>query len=186
MKIERRKKYLKIEQIPSVQNWLPIEKVLEKGIVKMKDSSYIKIIKVSPINYNLKSELEKEAILNSYKNLFKSSYFNLQILVQSKKEDLSNNIKLLKSSENYKEIKEKYIEYIESLNKTKKSSCKNFYLIIKESTSEKNEKIKIENLQNEFFKIKESLSRCGNLVSEYTEDNQIYEILYSFLNSNKV
>ena len=77
MKIERRKKYLKIEQIPSVQNWLPIEKVLEKGIVKMKDSSYIKIIKVSPINYNLKSELEKEAILNSYKNLFKRSYFKI-------------------------------------------------------------------------------------------------------------
>ena len=38
------------------------------------------------------------------------------------KEDLSNNIKILKSSENYKEIKEKYIEYIESLKKTKKSS----------------------------------------------------------------
>ena len=117
---------MKLEQIPSVQNWLPIEKILDKGIIKMKDSSYIKIINVSPINYNLKSELEKEAILNSYKNLFKSSYFNLQILIQSKKEDLSNNIKLLRENNYHEEIKEKYIEYIENLNMLKKSSAKIF------------------------------------------------------------
>ena len=177
---------MKVEQITSVQNWLPFEKILDKGIIKMKDSSYIKIIKVNPINYNLKSDLEKEAILNSYKNLFKSSYFNLQILIQSKKEDLTNNIKLLNSNDYYKEIKERYINYIEQLNKIKKSSCKNFYLIIKDSTSEKDEKIKIENLQKEYFKIKDSLSRCGNLVSEYTNEEEIYEIIYSFLNSNKI
>ena len=46
-------------QIKSVQIWLPIEKILEDGIIKMKDSSYIKILNVSPINYNLKSNLEK-------------------------------------------------------------------------------------------------------------------------------
>ena len=177
---------MKVEQITSVQNWLPFEKILDKGIIKMKDSSYIKILKVNPINYNLKSDLEKEAILNAYKNLFKSSYFNLQILIQSKKEDLTNNIKLLNSNDYYKEIKERYINYIEQLNKIKKSSCKNFYLIIKSSTSEKDEKIKIENLQNQYFKIKDSLSRCGNLVSEYTNEEQIDEILFSFLNSNKI
>lgn len=177
---------MKIEQIRTVQSWLPIEKILDKGIIKMKDSSYIKIIKVNPINYNLKSELEKEAVLNSYKNLFKSSYFNLQILIQSKKEDLSQNIKLLRKNNFHEEIREKYIEYIENLNRIKKSSCKNFYLIIKNSTSEKDEKIKIENLQNQYFKIKDSLSRCGNLVSEYTNEEQINEILFSFLNSNKI
>ena len=177
---------MKIEQIRTVQSWLPIEKILDKGIIKMKDSSYIKIINVSPINYNLKSELEKEAILNSYKNLFKSSYFNLQILIQSKKEDLSNNIKLLRENNYHEEIKEKYIEYIENLNMLKKSSCKNFYLIIKDSTSERDEKVKIESLQNEYFKIKDFLSRCGNLVSEYTDEKEIDEIIFSFLNSNKI
>ena len=80
---------MKFEQIYSVQDWLPFEKILENGIIKLKDSSYIKILKVKPINYNLKSELEKEAILNSYKNFIKSCNFNLQILIQSKKEDLS-------------------------------------------------------------------------------------------------
>lgn len=77
---------MKKEQIKSVQNWLPYEKILENGIIKLKNSSYIKIIKVEPINYNLKSELEKEAILNSYKRFIKSCNFNLQILIQSKKD----------------------------------------------------------------------------------------------------
>lgn len=176
---------MKVEQIPSVQNWLPIDKILEKGIIRMKDSSYIKILNISPINYNLKSDLEKEAILNSYINFFKSSNFNLQILIQSKKEDLSENIKILKENNYYKDIKEKYIEYINNINTIKKSSSKYYYIVIKESSQEKNETIKINDLQNKYLKIRELLSRCGNLVSEYTQENQIKEILFSFLNSNK-
>ena len=43
----------------SVQEWLPIEKIFDNGVVKTKNDKYIKIIKVLPINYNLKSNLEK-------------------------------------------------------------------------------------------------------------------------------
>ena len=70
---------MKFEQILSVQDWLPFDKILDNGIIKLKNSSYIKILKIYPINYNLKSELEKEAILNSYKSFIKSYNFNLQI-----------------------------------------------------------------------------------------------------------
>ena len=48
----------------SIQEWLPIEKIFDNGIIKLKNDSYIKIIKIIPINYNLKSEFEKEVILN--------------------------------------------------------------------------------------------------------------------------
>ena len=175
----------RIEQINSVQEWLPIERILNKGIIKMKDSSYIKILNVSPINYSLKSDLEKEAILESYKNFFKNINFNLQILIQSKKEDLSPNIKLLKKCNSHKKIKERYIEYINELNEKKKSSNKNFFIIVKESSSEDSEDIKIRNLKNKYMKIKESLSRCGNLISEYTDEKFIIEILFSLFNSKK-
>ena len=174
---------MKLEQTPTVQKWLPYDKILEKGIIKMKDLSYIKILKIKPINYNLKSDIEKEAILNSYINLFKTTNLNLQILIQSKKEDLENNIKNLKKNKTHEELQKKYIEYIQYLNKIKKSSSKNYYLIIKETTSEKTEESKIENLQNEYLKIKDSLSRCGNIVLEYTEEKEIIKIIFSFLNS---
>ena len=169
----------------SVQEWLPFENILDNGIIKLKDSSYVKIMKVTPINYNLKSELEKEAILDSYKKFIKSLNLNLQILVQSKKEDLTKHLELINKNKNLGDIKDKYIEYIKALNKNKKSSNKNFYIIIKKSTLDNNniETIIIQNLQEEYFKIKDLLARCGNVVSEYTEEEKVREVLFSFLNS---
>ena len=176
---------MKFEQILSVQDWLPFDKILDNGIIKLKNSSYIKILKIYPINYNLKSELEKEAILNSYKSFIKSYNFNLQILIQSRKEDLSIHLKLLNQNHLYQNIKEKYIEYINSLNQNKKSSSKNFFFFLKKTTESANnlENVIVQSLQEEFFKIKELLSRCGNIVSEYTKESEVEEILFSFLNS---
>lgn len=77
---------MKQQKIKSVQEWLPFETILENGIIKLKNNSYIKIIEIIPINFNLKSELEKEAILNSYKIFLKTCNFDLQILIQSNKE----------------------------------------------------------------------------------------------------
>ena len=70
----------------TVQEWLPIENIYKDGIVKLKNNKLIKILKVSPINYNLKSDLEKEAILNSYKVFLKTCNFDIQILIQSSKD----------------------------------------------------------------------------------------------------
>ena len=63
-----------------------------------------------------------------------------------------------------------------------KSSSKVFYLIIKEYPSEKNEQLIIKELQNNFKIVKDLLLRCGNIVSEYTQENEIVELLVNFLN----
>ena len=61
------------------------------------------ILKIKPINYNLKSNLEKESILNSYKLFLKSFNFNIQIIIKSQKQDLSNHIiKIINSQKNHK------------------------------------------------------------------------------------
>ena len=41
----------------TVQEWLPIEAIYNDGIIKLKNNKLIKIIKINPINYNLKSDL---------------------------------------------------------------------------------------------------------------------------------
>ena len=58
--------------IHSIQKWLPFEKILENGIIKLKNNSYIMILKIKPINYNLKSNLEN--IKNIYLPQFHSQY----------------------------------------------------------------------------------------------------------------
>ena len=76
----------------TIKEWIPLEKIYKDGTIKLKNNNYIKIIKIMPINYNLKSELEKKSIINSYKIFLKTCNFPIQILIQSKKEDLSEHI----------------------------------------------------------------------------------------------
>ena len=70
---------MKKKFLNSTQNWLPFLKILDNGVILLKDFSYVKILKITPINYNLKSNLEKEAILNSYKLFLKTCDFDIQI-----------------------------------------------------------------------------------------------------------
>ena len=178
---------MKNHQIDSVQNWLPYRKIFERGIIKLKDLSYIKIIKVIPINFNLKSDLEKQAILNSYKIFLKTCNFNFQILIQSNKENLDKHISNInkeknKEKENIKEISNNYINYIKELNVNRKSSNKNFDKILKNEKIENIEENIIEELNEKYFKIKECLARCGNIVKDINEKEKIQNILISFIN----
>ena len=175
----------------NIKEWLQLEKIYEDGIIKLKNNNYIKIIKINPINFNLKSDLEKEAILNSYKIFLKTCNFNFQILVQSNKEDLTKHIdkiekNLIQENNLIQNISKKYIQYIKQLNHEKKSSSKNFYIILKCKNENKeilnDEDYLIEKLNEQYFKIKECLSRCGNIVSDINNKKQIIDILFSFLN----
>ena len=177
----------------SVQKWLPIDEIYDNGIIKILKNKYIKILKIIPINYNLKSDLEKNKILNSYKILLKTCNFDFQILIQSNKEDLSQHIinieKNIQKKENkyLKELSKNYINFINKLNNSKNSSTKDFYLII---SNQKNENLNsyeiIENdLKEKYFKLKECLSRCGNDVIEINNKKEILNLFYLFLNTRK-
>ena len=183
------------KKIFSVQDWIPIDYFLENGIIKLKNNNYLKIIKIYPINYNLKSELEKNSILNSYKAFLKTCNFDFQIIIQSNKEDLSKHInKIKKQNEiesglnnyNIVNLSQNYINFINKKNKQKNSSSKNFYILIKaQNILENSEIVIIQDLKDKFLKIKDCLSRCGNLVEEIKNKKEVEEIFFSFLNVKK-
>ena len=99
-----------------------------------------------------------------------------------------SNINLQKNNEkeNIKKIADNYIQYIKELNQNKKSSNKNFYIVIKNSVeNEKIEKVEeniIEELNEKYFKIKECLARCGNVVKDINEKEKVKKLLFSFIN----
>ena len=177
----------------TTQDWLPFDKILENGIIISKNK-YIKIIKIIPINYDLKSNLEKEAILNSYKLFLKTCDFNIQIIIQSKKENLSKyfyNLKEISEKEENQKLKdliEKYIEFIKNKNELNKAASKNFYIVVKYVFDEKkkdinfNENLALNYLKECYLKIKETLSRCGNTIYEINSRSEAEIILNSFLN----
>ena len=166
------------------------------GFVKLKNNKIIKILKVNPINYNLKSDLEKESILNSYKIFLKTCNFNIQILIQSSKEDLTHHIKNIKKNISKKEnkylekIANNYINYIQQINLTRKSSSKDFYIILSDTINKKmnifeSEEIIKNDLKEKYFKVKECLARSGNLVSELSSSKEVEKLFFSLLNTRK-
>lgn len=195
-KIQERREILKFKKEQTTQECLPFENIYENGLLFYKNS-FIKILQISPINYDLKSNLEKEAILNSYKNFLKTCDFDIQILIQSKKEDISKTISQIKNvnetNPKILEIQEKYIDYISQMNQEKNSSSKNFYMIIakkvdilKKAPEEFiGEETKAYEFLNEcYFKIKETLTRCGNAVQEVHSKQNVLDILNSFISKN--
>jgi hypothetical protein len=124
----------------------------------------------------------------------KTCNFDIQILVQSKKEDLSKHISSVKNSvkkenKKIKNISDEYINYLNQLNMSKKSATKNFFIIIKkeknflnnnENFEDNNEKIIFDELNENYLKIKETLSRCGNIVVDINDKNVCKSILFSF------
>ena len=179
----------------TLQEWLPIKEIDKKGVVKLKNNNLIKIIKVNPINYNLKSDLEKESILNSYRIFLKTCNFDIQILIQSIKEDLSHHINNIQNNISKKEnkylekISKNYIQYINKINSERKSSSKDFYIIIS-NENKKNNNIQTEellknDLKEKYFKIKECLSRTGNSVQEMSNKENIEKLFFSILNVKK-
>ena len=178
-------------KICSVQNWLNIIKILDNGIVLLKNQKYIKIIKVLPINFFMKTDFEQESILEAYKTFLKTCNFDIQILIQSKKENISSIVNLVKEqiekddNEKINELRRKYINYIEDSNIKSKSSSKNFYIVIKKENNDfKDEEIIIEELKDKYLKIKNCLIRCGNEVEEISKE-EIKEVIYSFFNTRK-
>lgn len=168
--------------IHSIQRWLPFEKILDNGIIKLKNNFYVMILKVKPVNYNLKSNLEKEAILNSYKLFLKTCDFDIQIIVKSQKQDLNNHISKIinnknKESKVLQEISDKYLQEIEEIKSISKSDSKQFFILIKQSQQNNKEEICVDQLNEKYLKIKEGLLRCGNIVTNVNSQDEAINIL---------
>lgn len=180
-----------MKKLASFQKWLPFKEILSDGVIILKDNSYVKLIRVFPINYNLKSELEKKSILNSFKIFFKTCDFDMQVLIQSTKEDLSNYIFSLEEEQKNEENKEiqwmyqKYINFINDKNSQNKFSSKNFIIVIKKVPPKvaNNESINITDLNDKYHKIRECLSKCGNSVVEFSRE-EVINMLYNCFNNN--
>src|SRR5665213_1882837 len=71
----------------STQEHLPIAGI-QDGVIIMSDSSVRAVLKIEPINFELKSETEQNGIIYGYQAFLNSLDFPIEIVIQSKKLDL--------------------------------------------------------------------------------------------------
>jgi len=87
----------KTKSTASTQEILKFSEIHD-GIIITKTGELRAILMVSSINFALKSEQEQTAIIFAYQNFLNSLEFPIQIVMQSKKLDLSNYLVKLKKS----------------------------------------------------------------------------------------
>jgi hypothetical protein len=79
---------------PSTQQFIPIKEIKE-GVVVMRDGSLRVVLMLSSINFALKSDEEKNAIISSYQSFLNSLPFPVQIHVKSRKLHLDGYLAIL-------------------------------------------------------------------------------------------
>lgn len=119
----------------STQEFVPIKEVRD-GIVLLKDGGLRGILLASSLNFALKSEEERAAILFQFQDFLNSLDFSVQILVQSRKLDIRPYLALLEEQSKkqtnplMKIQTTEYIEFIRNFTENTNIMTKNFFIVI--------------------------------------------------------
>jgi type IV secretory pathway VirB4 component len=119
----------------ATQDFVPIKEVRD-GIVVLKDDSMRGIVLASSLNFSLKSEDERNAILMQFQDFLNSLDFAIQICIESRRLDIRPYIALLE--ERYKEQvndlmkiqTREYIEFIKKFTDDTNIMTKSFFIIV--------------------------------------------------------
>jgi type IV secretory pathway VirB4 component len=117
------------------QEFVPIKEVRD-GVVLLKNGGMRGILLCSSLNFSLKSEDEKNAILMQFQDFLNSLDFSIEIVVQSRKLDIRPYVALLEDREkaqtnNLMKIQvREYIEFIKSFTESTNIMTKNFFIVV--------------------------------------------------------
>lgn len=113
------------------------------GILILPGNQYRAILQVSSLNFELKSEDEQDAIIETYESFLNSVGTSLQILIRTREIDMDKYLEDLterldgETEPIYRDQLQNYDEFIRSLISTNKILTRHFYVIVPFSTSGK-------------------------------------------------
>jgi hypothetical protein len=123
------------KELASTLDFMQVEEVRDSVIV-LKESQIRSVISVSSANFALKSTKEQDVIISSFQGVLNTLEEPIQILVQSRKLDLTNYIDKLKRLEDeqtndlLKLKMQEYITYIQQMIQQINIMSKQFYVIV--------------------------------------------------------
>lgn len=193
----------------ATQEFVPIQEVRD-GIVILKDGSMRGVVFSSSLNFSLKSEDERRAIVLQFQDFLNSLDFTIQISIQSRRLDIRPYMALLE--DRYKEQMNdlmkiqtrEYIDFIRKFTETNNIMTKSFFIVVpydpamidiksgfnffnKKSAEEVQQKKELtfeENrtqLEQRVSVVEQGLSRCGiRVVRLGTEE--VIELFYKIFN----
>jgi len=175
----------------STQLFLKIAEIRDDSAV-LKNGGVRAILKVTSINFNLKSEDEQNAIIYSYQNFLNSLEFPIQIVIRSKKLDIDNYIDelsqigekqtnplLQRQTYEYMDYIQRLVEYADIMEKNFlvvvpydpfRSVKPNFIQRFFQNMQPKDSFIEVQRRHKEFLQLKKSLNQRVNTVKSGLEN----------------
>lgn len=119
----------------SARNQIAIQSVRD-NILSLPNNEYRAVLQVSSLNFELRSEEEQDAIIDTYESFLNSVGSSLQILVRTREIDMDKYLEDLSSrldgetEQVYKDQLKNYDEFIRSLITTNKILTRHFYIVV--------------------------------------------------------
>lgn len=119
----------------ATQEFVPIKEVRD-GVIVLKDGSMRAIVLTSSLNFSLKSDDERNAIILQFQDFLNSLDFPVQISIQSRRLDIRPYLALLE--DRYKEQindlmkiqTREYIEFVKKFTETTNIMTKSFFVVV--------------------------------------------------------
>ena len=161
-------------------------KGVRDGILMLPNNEYRAILQVSSLNFELRSEDEQDAIIETYESFLNSVGTSLQILVRTREIDMDKYLEDLaerldgETVQIYRTQLENYDEFIRSLITDNKILTRHFYIIVPYKLNSKTDF----DLVSEQMKIKldiiaKGIARLG-MHTDQLDSLEVLDLFYSF------
>lgn len=186
----------------TTQQFLEVENIID-DVILMKDMSASVVIEVGAVNYWLLSQEEQEGIIGAYSSLLNSLSFPIEILILSKRMDISSYLDYLgkkiekKEDQNIRKRMESYRDFIKTTVKKTAVLEKRFFFVIPFSSLELGITKSAKNLTEDYVvnhaktslypkrdHLIRLLDRVG-LKATVMQKQQIVELLYNLYNQTQ-
>lgn len=161
-------------------------KGVREGILLLPFGQYRAVLEVSPVNFELRSEEEQDAIIDTYESFLNSVGSSLQILIRTREIDMDKYLEELhdrledETESIYKQQLENYDEFIRSLIQSNKILTRRFYVVVQYSNTNKVDfELIREQLNLTLDIVAKGMTRLG-MSARQLSSFEVLDLFYSF------
>lgn len=176
--------FTKSRKKTSSRHQIAIEGVRD-GILLLPKNHYRAALRISSINFELKSEAEQDAIIDTYQSFLNSLASPLQIVIRVREMDMDRYLSEFgervknEQDEIYRTQNQNYTEFVKSLITSNKILTRHFYVIVPFSGKEKDLELVKEQLSLTMDIVAKGLARLG-MQAKQLSSLEVLDLFYSF------
>ena len=179
---------LKSKSKTSARNQIAIKGVRD-GILILPNNQYRAILEVAALNFELRSDEEQDAIIDTYESVLNSVGVPVQILIRTREIDMDKYLEDLQDrrrdekEEIYRDQLKNYNEFIRTLIADNKILTRHFYIVVPYQPTDKNEKADFELVEEQLRLRLDIVSKGMAKLGMHTfqiDSLKVLDLFYSF------